>query len=368
MTNSSRLTHNKAARIGSIIAIIILITFLHYSTPTAKAYFHNVYQRLYYIPIILSCYWFGFFGGVGSALIITILYIPHVTIHWKHEETYQFNQIVEIVMFFTIGAIAGYLSDREKRQRERYIRTAEERDHAFKELQQTFERLRLLDRLSTLGKLSAGMAHEIKNPLAGIYGSMEILEKEFDEENPKYEFVQILKKEINRLTGIVNRYLELARPRKPEKSVSNLNDTVKSLIEICSRQAEKDGITIKSNLDPALPDTLLDEGQIRQAILNILINAMEETPGGKSIEVETGILEKKIFVSIRDQGKGISESDMGKLFDPFFTTKKEGTGLGLPIAFQIITNHGGEIRVKNDLSGGAIFTILLSMETPGGAS
>ncbi len=359
-------------RRGLIVKALILffgilsISLLHYFTPTTHHFLHNVYQRLYYIPIILACYWFGLAGGILSSFLAALLYAPHILFQWSHEKAYTLNQTIEIIMFFVIAAIAGTLSDVQKRIQEKYRRAAEERDATLAKLHETFERLRLADKLSTLGKLSAEIAHEIKNPLSGVYGSIEILEKEFPADHPKYEFVQILKKEMNQLSSVVHRYLDLARPHKPEKRKHQINELIETLLSITSAQAGKKGITLKKDLASDLPDLFIDAEQLKQALLNILINSIQATPGGRSVEIASFEEGSRVCVSFKDEGIGVAKEYLGKIFDPLFTTKEEGTGLGLAIAYQIIMQHQGEIHVKNLPQGGALFTVSLPREEAGG--
>ncbi len=296
------------------------------------------------------------------------LYAPHILIHWRHETPYIFNQILEIIMFFIIAILVGALYDMEKKLKEKYKKTSEERDATLNKLQETFERLRLADRFSTLGKLSAEMTHEIKNPLAGMYGSMEIIEKEFKKDHPKYEFVQILKREIDRISGIVHKYLDLARPHKPEKANHNINSLIKSIVEIISKQADRKGVNIELQLSSQLPNILIDAEQINQAIINILINGIQATPKGKTVNIETGVTESHIFISIQDEGEGIPQKNLANIFDPLFTTKKYGTGLGLSIAYQIVTQHNGQITIQNSKGGGTICNITLPLDSQRGNS
>ncbi len=360
----NRLSHLFIIKTAALLVMILVISLLHYYTPTTKELLHNIYQRLYYIPILLSCFWFGWRGGLLTSILAGALYAPHIFLHWRHETSYIYNQIIEIVMFFMIALIAGSLYDMEKRLKEKYKKTSEERDATLKTLQETFERLRLADRLSTLGTLSAEMAHELKNPLAGMYGSMEILEKEFPKEHPKNEFVQILKKEIDRMSRIAHRYLDFARPHKPEKAQHDINSLIHSVVEIISEQAKKKKVAINLQLSPALPDIFIDGEQVKQAIMNILINAIQATPENRSVHIASEMEGAHLWISIQDEGRGISESDLAKIFDPLFTTKKEGTGLGLSIAYQIITQHNGQMTMKNSKEGGALCRIVLPVLKP----
>jgi signal transduction histidine kinase len=349
----------RGPRIAALLLAIGGISLLHYLTPTTEPLLHVIYQRSYYLPILFAAFWFGRRGGSLTAALVAALYLPHVFFHWRHETTYQMVQLTEILMLFAIGTVAGSLSARELRQKRRYMQAKEELEIAYRELRDTFDRLRLADRLASLGTLAAGMAHEIKNPLASISGSLEILERELGDRGREHEFFAILQKEIARLTRIVDKYLEFARPLPPQRSESNMNDLVRSVVELTGKQAGQDGIAIEASYADSMPEVVVDGEQIRQAVLNLVLNAIQAMPERGTVTVSTEFTGGEAICRVRDRGPGIGRDDPHRIFDPFFTTKPGGTGLGLPIAYRLIEQHGGRIDASNHAEGGAQFSIHL---------
>ena len=203
------------------------------------------------------------------------------------------------------------------------------------------------------------MAHEIRNPLGSIKGGMEIIAEGIEKESKKHEFIGIIMKEINRLDKIIAEFLKYARPKEPEMREENLNILIESVVKLVSKGAEQKGVSVNVNIDTNLPDTLMDGEQIKQALLNIVLNAIQATPSDGTIHIKSFVNEENTLISITDSGIGIPADDIEKLFDPFFTTKDEGTGLGLSISYQLLKAHGGDIEAKNIDAGGSKFTITL---------
>jgi len=352
-----------ALRWGLLIAAVVAVSVCHYLTPPAYVHWHIVYQRLYYLPILFGAFWYGLSGGLVVALITSVLYLPHIVLHWGHEPLYRSNQLAEILLFLVIGSVAGLLIDRIRREREEHRRTAEELSRAYDQLQTTFERLRLVDRLSALGALSAGMAHEIKNPLGSIMGSIEILESEVQEGDAKREFVEILKKEIQRLSEIVSNHLDLVRTGTPQRELHDLQGIVESVVELTNQQAAKQGVRLQVDAAGDPPRVMLDGQQVRQAVLNLVINAIQALPRGGQVRVRVEADAQHVRVVVEDDGPGLDEAMLRRAFEPFFTTKEGGTGLGLSIAFQIADQHGGDLRAENRAAGGARFCLELPVRT-----
>jgi signal transduction histidine kinase len=342
-----------ALLIGSVLAVSIL----HYLTPPAHANWHVVYQRLYYLPLLFGAFWFGLWGGLAVAALASVLYLPHIVLHWGHDPLYRSNQLAEILMFLLVGAVAGFLIDRIRREREEHRRTAAELSQAYEQLRHTFERLRLVDRLSALGTLSAGMAHEIKNPLGSIMGSIEILEGSVPEGDERREFVAILKKEIKRLSSIVSSHLDFVRPGSPERGPHDLGEIVRSVSDLTAKQAEKQRVRLRTDIEGGLPTVMVDGQQLRQAVLNLVINAIQALPGGGEVAIGVTRDGERLRVSVEDDGPGLDDESLRRAFEPFYTTKDGGTGLGLSIAFQIADGHGGDLRAENRDGGGARFTL-----------
>ena len=237
------------------------------------------------------------------------------------------------------------------------------------ELQKTYTRLMQKEKMAALGELTTRIAHEIKNPLGIIKGSAQILIDETEDSDVKSEVVDFIIDEVNRLDIKVRDLLNHSRPRPPNLKKTNINETLEERIHFWESQKDLGNqIKIKRKYTQDLPDILVDGEQIRQVILNLLINCNEAMPGGGMITVATGFESQKedpensrdsgnVLVEFEDTGIGIRKEDLGRIFDPFFTTKKEGTGLGLSTVNRIIGNHKGKISVESEIGKGTRFTL-----------
>jgi signal transduction histidine kinase len=330
--------------------VIVLITVLHFLTPLDQIVWHEVYQRLYYIPIIAAALLYGWRGGLSASLFTTVIYVPHIFLHWQHGHfDYSINQYAEIVIFNFVGGIMGALGDRLRQARERAERSAEERQKAYDELQKTFEQLLQAEKLSSLGELAAGIVHEVRNPLAAIKGAVEILEDELAPDSPRREFADLAKKEVDRLDKLVGEFLRFARPATLAFEPNDLNRIVESVFALVENQAAAQSVSIEKDLQKDLPEVLIDGEQIKQILLNLAINSLQAmTSGGGTLRFRTFEREDFCAVEVEDTGGGIDASVLPKIFDPFFTTKEKGVGLGLSVAHKIAAQHGGRLHVESN--------------------
>ncbi len=344
---------------AAIGLVIVLITVLHFLTPLDKVVWHEIYQRLYYIPIIASALLFGLRGGLAASIFTTVVYSPHVFLHWQHGHfDYSINQYAEIVIFNTVGGVMGTLGDRLKQARERAERSAEERQRAYDELQKTFEQLLQAEKLTSLGELSAGIVHEVRNPLGAIKGAVEILEDGLAENSPRREFAGLAKKEVERLDKLVGEFLRFARPATLSVEPNDLNEIVESVISLVENQAAAQAVSVAKDLDENLPEVSVDGEQIKQVLLNLAINSLQAMPAGGELLFRTFEKDGFSVVEVEDNGVGIDEKISAKIFDPFFTTKEKGVGLGLSIAQKIAGQHGGNIAVESR-NGNTVFSLHL---------
>lgn len=342
----------------SIAALIIFITLFHFLTPTSKIYLHEIYQRLYYVPIIMASLWFSIRGSLIVSLSTSIAYFFHIWFQWHFMPRYSFNQYAEILIFNVVAIIISTLTKREKIQHQKYVDAHLQLQEAYKKLQQAYESVRQSERLAVMGELSASIAHEIRNPLASIKGSIDIISEGIKPDESKYEFVNIIKKEIDRLTKLTTEFLAFAKPEVPNKILISINDVINSLITLINKHAQKSNVKIETNLSSELPLILIDPQQIKQALMNILLNAIQAMEEGGTVKIDTNKDSSNVIISITDQGPGIPEEMLPKIFDPFFTTKTEGTGLGLSISYQLIKQHNGNIIVESS-NKGTVFKIFL---------
>ena len=223
------------------------------------------------------------------------------------------------------------------------------------------------EKLMSIGRLSAGIAHEINNPLTTIMTSSMLLQEDTDPDDPIYSDLETISKEALRCRNIVKSLLDFARQSKPVKKTLGLNQIVTDTLFLVKKQAAFNDIKIHSDLFENLPPTYIDKDQIQQALINLALNAIEATgPGGDitfttKYSSETGM----IYIRIRDTGCGIAKENLSNIFDPFFTTRESGTGLGLAITHGIIEQHGGKIMVESSPGNGSLFIIILPVNHEG---
>lgn len=339
-----------------IVAGIAITSAGHYLTPPEYRLWHGIFQRLYYLPVVYAAIAFGWTGGLAAGLVSGLLYIPHIRTTWSHEEHYAIEQYAEIFMFLAVGIVTGVLSDRERRRRAELQSTAEKLSQVYRELQDTFEQVKRADRLSAIGQLAAGLAHEIRNPLASIDGAAELLDVADDQPELRKETVGIIRKECSRLNRLLTSLLDFARPRRPEWREVDLSKVLDSVIDLVSHSARK-STNFHKEAVPGVLGIRGDEEQLTQVILNLALNAAQAMPDGGDVWLTTRQEDDGIVIQVRDQGAGIPEQNLDKIFDPFFTTKDTGTGLGLSVVHQIVTQHGGTVTVTRNSDKGTTFSL-----------
>ena len=245
-------------------------------------------------------------------------------------------------------------------------------DRDITERVKTEEALHRSKQLAMVGQMAAGLVHEIKNPLAGIKVSMEVLSSELEMEQEDREIMLRVINEVNRIEVLLRNVLEYARPPKPEfytcdvkqlleTSIKNVELSLKS--PALSAQKEKNFVFIR-HLDQPLPEVMADTSKLLQVFLNLLLNAIEASPDGGTISVSASPLQSDggVLITISDSGRGLEEETLAKIFQPFFTTKPKGSGLGLAISKRLIEQHQGTIEASSVIGQGTTFTITLPLE------
>jgi len=228
-------------------------------------------------------------------------------------------------------------------------------------------RVQLAERLSSLGHLAAGVAHEIRNPLNAIGMGLQRLKREFlpQDESKKEEylsFTELILKEIRRVNEIVEQFLTLSRPFQLNLRVSSLQELLKNLIALFQEEAFSQGMNLQTEMDPDLPLIKMDNERLTQAFINIMKNGMQAMGQGGILRVETHSLNDHVEVVISDSGSGIPPEQMEKIFNYYYTTKDKGVGLGLPIAHRIIEAHGGQLKVESRVGFGTKVTVALPIQ------
>jgi len=358
-------------RILLLSAAIIGISLFHYLTPLHLPTLHDIFQRLYYLPIILAAFWFGLRGGLAASVIVSILYAPHVLFQWGARPSLELEKFLEILLYNVVGGVTGFLCQKEEERREELERAARRLEESYRTLRSQAdiiigieEQLRRAERLSALGELSAMLAHEIRNPLGSIRGTAEILRDDFPPGHPKHEFLEILLKETDRLNRVVEDFLRLSRPSDGEKRTCDLGAELRELTTLLGSEAAADGVRIALELD-RLPPVTGDPERLRQALLNLLLNGIQATGAGGTVTVRGTVLPRSgddrplVELAFVDSGGGIPQESLKKIFMPFFTTKEGGTGLGLAITQRIVEGHGGTVTVESAPGQGTTFRVRL---------
>lgn len=346
------------ANISALVVSLCLISVLYYATSSRYFLTHEALQRVYYLPIVISALWYGLKGGLWAAALAALLYVPHVLARENGFPSYEFvNQLWEVILFFVFGTLTGALSDQQKRQREELKKTAERLVKLNEDLQRSFDSLRRAERLSALGRLSAGLAHEIRNPLGVISGSLELADRKTLEPEIREEAMRYIKEEVQRLNAMVTHFLEFARPRPPELARMNVQRLMEEIGQVLSEFVTSRNVTTHWSPPTFQCSVSVDVGQLREVILNLVLNATEAMPNGGAIEVSSSPKDGYCVVNVKDEGMGIPNDKLPDIFEPFYTTKPEGTGLGLPIVHQIMQQHGGRIEVKRNADAGMTFLL-----------
>jgi ammonium transporter, Amt family len=229
------------------------------------------------------------------------------------------------------------------------------------------------EKLSALGKLSAGIAHEIRNPLTSIKILIHSLVDESATKTSREKDLAVIENEIERVNKIIKQFLNFARPRPPSLKLTDVPNVLEETLALVIYEIENQGVTLQRNYAPGLPLVPMDREQMKQVFLNLILNALQAMEHGGRLIVSTGIRsplpgnqgDSGVSISFEDSGKGIPMELQSKIFEPFFSTKEEGIGLGLPVAQRIVEEHGGEIRLESVPGKGTVFTLFFRCDQAG---
>ena len=347
-----------------IIAIVVSITALHYFTPTHYHHLHEIYRRIYYLPIIIGAFRYDFYGGLITSLVVGLIYVPHVIFQWQGSIGDNLVRFMEIGLYLVVGCVSGLLSRRVRLEKDRYKEVAEKLSESYskmedqtRQLSEMEMQLRTADRLAVLGELSASLAHEVRNPLGSIKGAVDIISKRCSKDHTIQEFSSILRKEVTRLNTVVDNYLKIAHRSSGNTKRSALTEIIPSVVSLLGPEIAKRQVGVKIELPDSIFPVALTDVEAQQVFINLLLNALAAMDNGGSIIISGRSEGNKILVSIRDDGKGIPEKQLEKIFQPFYTSRRNGTGLGLAIVKRIMESAHGTIHVDSQVGVGSVLTL-----------
>jgi two-component system, NtrC family, sensor histidine kinase HydH len=356
-------------RRGRVYAVILKIALAALLIDhTGELSINSNYYPIYYLPIVTAAMYFGTWATLGWTLLASATYCAYLyPALQEYDLTAESIEIlsIRILFFFLAAMLVNRFAVEIRRQTKLYQELAEQLADANRQLERAQAEARRSERLAALGQLSAGLAHEIRNPLGVIKGSAEMLNQKLGDSNPlASELAGYISSEVNRLSVLVTRFLNFARPLHPELSPQAVPELLDRSLKSVADQWKGGEVVVKRDYERGLPTVPLDEGLAEQAFVNLIQNAYEamDSKGGTlRVRVCSATADGRegIEVRVQDSGPGIPADQKEQIFNPFVTTKKTGLGLGLSIVSQIVDEHHGSIRIENAPGEGARFVLFL---------
>ncbi len=350
----------------SVLIKILLATLL--IDHTGQVGINSSYYQIYYVPILTAAIYFRYLGTLFWTALASLAYcsflIPALQ-EYQLTASGASELAIRILFFFLAAVLVNRLVIENRRQVERYQALSETLSATNLRLQRIEAEARRSERLAALGQLSAGLAHEIRNPLGVIKGSADMLNQKLRDAQPVVaELAGYISAEVNRLNTLVARFLDFARPGQLELRSVRLPEVVDHALALVQQQLPDAKVEVERRYAENLPEALADEHSCEQVFINLILNAYQamDGQGGKlslSISPQNSAGVEGVVVSVKDTGAGVPPELREQIFNPFFTSKKEGVGLGLSIVAKIVDDHRGWIRLESDWAHGAHFRVFL---------
>jgi signal transduction histidine kinase len=327
---------------------------------------NSEYWVLLTLPVLSGASTLGVFGTLTISLLAAGAYLSFLLfLNWGVFQIYPGDVktlVLRTVALLIFGVLANALAEDLRIQTRRSRLAAEKLSVANDQLQQAEDAVRRSDRLAALGQLSAGLAHELRNPLGTIRASAEMLGRSVSSENEvAREVAGFISSEVDRANSLITRFLHFARPLELRPDTADLAQTIDRAIANVEREAKN--VSIYKNYAPEIPPFRFDAELMERVLYNLILNAAQASPEGGTVTVKTRAADGTAEISVIDRGSGIAPANLGTIFNPFFTTKADGVGLGLAIVAKIIDEHGGKITVESEAGRGSVFRVHIPMST-----
>jgi len=347
---------------GSVVANLLKLA-LGYAIMSQTDYINSPYWWILLIPVVSAATTLGEAGTIVFTFLACGTYASFL-LYYDWERDVPPEELPQLWLRLASLAVIGYLARRLAEAHGAEARRAqaavEELAEANRNLQEAEAAVRRSERLAALGQLSAGLAHELRNPLGTIRASAEMLLKNVPEDGGvARELAGFISSEVDRTNSLVTRFLEFARPLKLEPQKAELDQAIDRAIAQLERGTPRRDVTIYRNYSPDVLPFAFDAELMERVFYNLLLNAAQATAPGGEVTVKTRALGGSVEISVIDRGAGIEAGQLENVFNPFFTTKKDGVGLGLAIVSKIVDLHGGKITVESEPGKGSIFRVFL---------
>lgn len=355
-------------RLGAIPSVVLKLAFCFPLIGYGGGVSSSFYLVLF-LPVISAATSFELLGTTISSLVACAVYLSFL-LFLKQDEYLAAdakNELILRVLFLpVVGFLTNQLAETNRHEARKSQAAAEELAEANRHLEEAEAQVRRADRLAALGQLTAGLAHELRNPLGTLKTSAELLERKVAADNEiAREMAGYITQEVDRINSLITRFLDFARPRHLRLEKTSLHAMLDQAIERFDR--EKSGaaasVTVFKNYSPDVPPVNIEPELMEHVITNLLSNAAQASPAGAVVTVKTRLADtaegRKAEIAVIDRGSGIDPKHLENIFNPFFTTKAAGVGLGLSIVSKIVDEHGGQITVESTPGEGSVFHVYL---------
>ncbi len=328
----------------SLVAIVlgvVVVSALHDFFSMRSVLFHEIFKRLYYVPIVCAGIQYGVPGGAGIALLASAVYLPHIVLDGHMAAMLKVDQYGEVIVFLLVGGTTGLLSSRLRAERNRYRRAAEALGRATEELEaRSDERLRLA-RLVTAGRMAGGVAHAIRNPLGALTGCLEILDAHMPASHPDREFLAMATRDLARLERVTTAFLQFASPAPPTSATVSVLDVVHGVRTVVESAGGPGRLVIEARPSCASPVARIDPVQLQQALVNLVLDGAADQ-GAPEVHIGVRAVGHLVLVTLDLGDVGSNECDIADRLEPF-PESGIGDGLSLAIARRLIENQHGRV-------------------------
>ena len=348
---------------GNVVSIFLKLA-MSYVLIGVTGGLTSSYYLILLLPLVSAATTLGLVGSALFTLLCCgayasfILYIDPA--QYEIDPDVPQELYLRLIIFAAVGYLTNTLAAATREQSRRFQSAAEQLAAANRSLSEAEAAMRRSERLAALGQLSAGLAHELRNPLGTIRASAEMLARSLTGENEvAREVAGFISTEVDRTNLLVTRFLEFARPLQLRIAPVDLTRVLDSAVEHLERSSPHYDVAVYKNYAPEIGQLPLDADLMERVFYNLLLNAAQATPAGGAITIKTRLAGDTAEIAVIDRGSGIAPKDMESIFNPFFTTKPEGVGLGLAIVAKIVDEHGGKMAVESEPGKGSVFHVHL---------
>lgn len=355
------------SRKGQVVSIVLKLALSYFLVAYTDGIF-TYYYSIFLIPVVSAATTFEIAGVIAVTVIAAALYFSlalPIFVDWNRMPPDYLSLMSVHVSFYAIVAFLVYWQAKGKR--EEMARTEEALARLVESnrtLQQTQISLRRTERLAALGQLTAGLAHELRNPLGTIKASAEMLTKPIAQSQPEVmaEMAGYIGTEVDRMNGLISSFLDFARPLRIKPAMNVLKPVIEEVVRAQAELASQRRVGIKTEYDDPNLTFSFDPEVLRVAISNLVQNALEASDPGQTVEVRVSPLNDLVRIIVSDHGEGIRPEHLENIYNPFFTTKSAGVGLGLALVSKVVDEHHGRMHVFSEPGRGTIFELTLPQE------